>query len=964
MSLSYNASGFKPEDLPTWVGQGWSLNAGGVITRAVQGNPDNDDNYFGSNANLVFPPYSDRFAYYNFLHDAQIARRELEPDMYYYNFGNYSGKFLIQPDETIVKKERDNLRIDQCVTCSGSYINVTDEQGNKYEFTEVETTRMTLDDEASGEAPIYTTYTYPSSWYVSTITSADNREKLVFEYYITVEHYLSKNMLSNKSITHTHSVTQSNPPIISDATESYTATPPNIYTRRKFLKRVSLMRDNQVVSYIDFLSATGRLDAEVSDERYLQGIKVYSKVNNTDKLVKEFDFGYGYFSNTANIFKKYRLRLDTLAEIPVLTGTASKPPYTFEYNTANASMPERYTASLDHWGFFNATSNGSNLVPTVELNPGESYGGGANRAPDFDGSAYGVLTKIKYPTRGYTAFEYELNTAKDLDGDLREIGGIRVKKITDYSFTDRKVTTKRYEYTRDDGTTSGSSDPYYPKYIVETNYHRYPIPHIGNNPSLDEMGAQKVTVSASSVFGLGSIKGSHIGYARVTEYLEDVTNGAPLGKTVYTYHIGDRRQYDEDISNGDLETQSVYDGNGKLLQELTNTYSYKILGNIMGAKIKLESSQDNKYVYCKRLDEFGVPVYSNYIDGQVITPACVEKRNYYTILRAENYTTYLQEKLLVKQTEKRYDQQSGSYLQNTRVHTYANPLHTFPTLIEDYTTGTEEVVTRKKYAGDYTLPTPGSALDDPSGGISLLQSNNMLGAEIENIQYRQNQDGTNRRYINGLITTYDKTRPLPVSTYRMETATPLTSFTESSVNASGVFSKDSRYQPFANFDYGGSTNMREQSKVNDAPKSYIWDYHDGYPIAEVSNSSFKNIAYTSFETDATGGWLTSNTTINTTTAFTGKRSCSMGASGTISKLIAPAFNNAMILSYWARNGALTVTQSSSNITPAAGVTANGWTFYMHKIPNGASQVTISGPNNPRPAACLPLPRPRRTGAAG
>jgi len=179
----------------------------------------------------------------------------------------------------------------------------------------------------------------------------------------------------------------------------------------------------------------------------------------------------------------------------------------------------------------------------------------------------------------------------------------------------------------------------------------------------------------------------------------------------------------------------------------------------------------------------------------------------------------------------------------------------------------------------------------------------------------------------------------------METATPLTTFTESSVNASGVFSKDSHYQPFANFDYGGSTNIREQSKVNDAPKSYIWDYNDGYPIAEVNNSSFKNIAYTSFETDVTGGWITSNTTINTTTAFTGKRSCNMGANGTLSKLIAPAFSNAMILSYWAKNGALTVMQSGSNIAAIAGNTGNGWTFYMHKIPNGASQITITGPNN-------------------
>src|SRR5688572_13573864 len=55
LSMSYNASGYKPEDEATWAGAGWTLNAGGVITRAVRGNPDNATNYFGV-ANVLTPP--------------------------------------------------------------------------------------------------------------------------------------------------------------------------------------------------------------------------------------------------------------------------------------------------------------------------------------------------------------------------------------------------------------------------------------------------------------------------------------------------------------------------------------------------------------------------------------------------------------------------------------------------------------------------------------------------------------------------------------------------------------------------------------------------------------------------------------------------------------------------------------------------------------------------------------------
>src|SRR5258708_3370696 len=40
IGLSYHASGLKVMEPAGWVGAGWALNAGGVITRTVQGQPD------------------------------------------------------------------------------------------------------------------------------------------------------------------------------------------------------------------------------------------------------------------------------------------------------------------------------------------------------------------------------------------------------------------------------------------------------------------------------------------------------------------------------------------------------------------------------------------------------------------------------------------------------------------------------------------------------------------------------------------------------------------------------------------------------------------------------------------------------------------------------------------------------------------------------------------------------------
>ena len=40
IGLSYHASGLKTGETSSWVGAGWSLNAGGMITRSVIGAPD------------------------------------------------------------------------------------------------------------------------------------------------------------------------------------------------------------------------------------------------------------------------------------------------------------------------------------------------------------------------------------------------------------------------------------------------------------------------------------------------------------------------------------------------------------------------------------------------------------------------------------------------------------------------------------------------------------------------------------------------------------------------------------------------------------------------------------------------------------------------------------------------------------------------------------------------------------
>jgi hypothetical protein len=49
LSASYHASGVRVTDVASWLGLGWSLNAGGTITRVVRGNPDEKTGGFRQN---------------------------------------------------------------------------------------------------------------------------------------------------------------------------------------------------------------------------------------------------------------------------------------------------------------------------------------------------------------------------------------------------------------------------------------------------------------------------------------------------------------------------------------------------------------------------------------------------------------------------------------------------------------------------------------------------------------------------------------------------------------------------------------------------------------------------------------------------------------------------------------------------------------------------------------------------
>ena len=106
VSMSYNLQSVKPNEVPGWTGLGWSLNAGGVITRHVSQLPDewnhNQKGYFYDKTELntyctelgagTTPLGSVANA---FLLKYDTNERDSQPDMFSFNFNGFSGKFFM-----------------------------------------------------------------------------------------------------------------------------------------------------------------------------------------------------------------------------------------------------------------------------------------------------------------------------------------------------------------------------------------------------------------------------------------------------------------------------------------------------------------------------------------------------------------------------------------------------------------------------------------------------------------------------------------------------------------------------------------------------------------------------------------------------------------------------------------------------------------------------------------------------
>ncbi len=414
VSLNYQFNGLRTEEIASWVGLGWSLQAGGVISRTVRGIPDESANGYLNPATMSVDYMTNNPsnpAVVSNLKEAGQGRYDTEPDIFYYNLPGYSGKFYFnQQDQQFHTLPIEKIDISYNFQ-TGAFTVITPD-GNKYFFDQKEYTITTqvCDGNLSGAAtPVVT------AWYLSSIKNPNETEEIIFTYNSGYYSFEGMNSETRYFLTGAAGEPYGSPP---DYNMSICSQSTVLETKR--LNRISFRG-----GYLEFSTqSTERCD--LPGDKALQRIALYTSSSN---LIKAFTFSYNYFGNSGCNYPNsnyMRLKLVSVSEEPS-TGTVNINPYQFEYYE-DLGFPSRLSYSQDYWGFNNNASYNQTLIPpTIYNNAGTPlYFPGANRHPNFEGARLGGMKKVTYPTKGSSEFFYENNEVADpmIEPDIQWINQI------------------------------------------------------------------------------------------------------------------------------------------------------------------------------------------------------------------------------------------------------------------------------------------------------------------------------------------------------------------------------------------------------------------------------------------------------------------------------------------------------------------------------------------------------------
>ncbi len=895
ITLDYHASGIKITQDAGWIGLGWSLNAGGQISRQVMGNkPDETPTvgYLVRGAPLPSDPIVDpnTVAGIDYLDQLYRGNYDTEPDIFSYSFPGKSGKFFFDQNNQFKPRviPYDPIQIN----FNGTF-NVLDERGIAYDFQTIEQTQ-------NNSSPTVT-----SAWMLNKITSANKKDVIEFFYtsrYGVTYHDETQYIVVTDLISEQGGASGVAPPVNTASHVQATEYKPDII---KF-------KDGRVKFQI-----ADRLDgfATPVPQKRLTTITVESYNSLTDQyvVVKTISLIQTYFIKN-NDQTSLRLRLD---EVHINdTDNNVVQTYRFDYNTL-VQLPSTSSKARDYWGYYNGADFNSGLIPTpMQISFQASTASSAStlnigngvREPNPNYSQANILKRIYFPTQGYTDFEYEPN--RYLEGTKVKVGGgVRIKRIKSFNGTDQTPILKTYKY--GDAESGYGQKNFFLAYSYYSTLVNERILDTHVNLCLMEIGRRRVrTFFSVPPISVEPYDGSTVFYPTVTEYVgNDLVN---TGKTIYKFtNVTDNLQSDQaaggqpaiftnHFRRGLLKEKQVFRNNNgvfRLVSKTVNNYEAftDVIYSAVGYKVK------------KNLISFHVSGGEDLKLGPLDPNNACGLNDTYSWIEG-NYAIHSGDNKLIGTAEYVYDNLDESkYLLTTTSYTYGDFFHQQVTEVSTTQSNGSTRSTLNRYPSDFAALVPYSSM--------IANTKNMIGLPVEQEQQ-----------LNATKLSLEKTEWKDFGNDIIQPEKVFTQIQTTPLQQEIVYAYD---------DQG---RIKEYTTRDGLTTSIIWGFSRKTPLAQVINARSTQVAFTSFEDSGKGNWEYTGSPVVSASAKTGN----YVYNGSLSKTGLDSGVPSMLQCWVQGSNTLIVTTPAGTITGELLETLNGWSLYGYNL-GGTLSVNISNP---------------------
>jgi|GEM_PF-2529038 len=400
LALSYSNNGIRVSEIPGRAGLGWSIIAGGVVSREVRDEPDDQSEF------LTPPNFADpNQELLSYLRQASSYEYDTEHDLYSFNAGGVSGRFYFDETGTPRFISHSNVRI--TTTGTGKDISVfviTTADGVMYFFGENNTVEKTREINLNKDSgPI--SKKSKTSWFLTRVVTPEG-QTINFNYSpIFIKTRMGPvQFVDLEKVGHVADPINDNCKICK---ERFGVVKTNaIDYDTQYLTGISTSTGQQV-------TFTYEQRPDPSGDNRLTDIQVSTSAS----VLKKYKFEYFDVVLPGNPGVNRKFFLTKLRSLPA-SGTSSEQQHVFEYYNPQ-NTPSQFDTGVDYFGYYNGVKTNTNVFPKP-TNPStyRRADEGANRTPSSGSATTGAMKKVTYPTGGSEEFFYEGHNMSALEDQI------------------------------------------------------------------------------------------------------------------------------------------------------------------------------------------------------------------------------------------------------------------------------------------------------------------------------------------------------------------------------------------------------------------------------------------------------------------------------------------------------------------------------------------------------------------